>query len=294
MDVGAAKRCSKCGAVNPPDARFCGSCGNLLTSSLEREAGPVKSLGVSHGVGEPTAAEVEHPATELADSEPAPEPIGDSSGSSAAVTAEPVRSEEHKSKPARPTVDPNMPGAGLAPDIPIPPPPQQRQSFPPRDAANQPVANQAPAPYAAAYEEPHYQVPPPGYGYSLPSDGNTSGMGAGYPVPDCAKGWSFAGVVPYGLFSFINGSPLWGALGLIGSIIGIVGLVYFFYIGFEGKQLAWRSRRFDSIQQYMDTMRIWNNWGIGLIVAELALFMLLAIAYVVIFATAFNSAMSGY
>ncbi|HES57952.1 MAG TPA: zinc-ribbon domain-containing protein, partial [Firmicutes bacterium] len=43
-EEGPAIECAKCGAENPPQARFCGSCGNLLVSTLKREEGPVHSL----------------------------------------------------------------------------------------------------------------------------------------------------------------------------------------------------------------------------------------------------------
>jgi hypothetical protein len=108
----------------------------------------------------------------------------------------------------------------------------------------------------------------------MPADGNTSGMGDAFPPPEVAKGWTFGGIVPFGLFGFINGSPLWGAIGLVGSFFGIVGLVYLVYIGIQGKQIAWQSRRFDSLQQYADTMRAWNTWGLILLLVWVVLMIL--------------------
>ncbi len=50
--------------------------------------------------------------------------------------------------------------------------------------------------------------------------------------------------------------------------------MYFIYIGIQGKQLAWQSRRFDSLQQYADTMRAWNTWGLVLLLVWVGLIVL--------------------
>jgi len=140
--------------------------------------------------------------------------------------------------------------------------------------------------YAAPPQPQGYQpagyAPPPGYapqGYAqgLPPGGNTSGMGEGYPVPPEASGWTFAGFVPWGLFSFTNGNTTWGVIGLLLSFFGF-GMVYWIYIGITGKENAWRNRRFNSVQEYMDTMAAWNKWGIGLLIAGVVFFILYFIA----------------
>jgi len=260
MDDSAPKTCKKCGAENPPQARFCGSCGSLLLSSLEREAGPVHSLGVSiDSVGLGSEAPAERTAqTEL---NPA------AGGPAGAALEDPAVNEavaQQYSVP--PAVNPDLPGAGLAPGAPIPPP--QAQGAPSQ-------AVQAGLQHAQADSARHYQVPPPGYGYSLPNDGNTSGMGSGYPVPEAARGWSFAGFVPFGLFAFVNGMPLWGAIGLIASIFfSFLYAIYAIIVGVMGKEQAWQNRRFDSLQQYQDVMRAWNTWGLILLVVGGALMVL--------------------
>jgi hypothetical protein len=42
-----------------------------------------------------------------------------------------------------------------------------------------------------------------------------------------------------------------------------VGPFFTFYLGAVGHKLAWQNRRFESFQQYRDTMRRWNAWGMG-------------------------------
>jgi hypothetical protein len=91
--------------------------------------------------------------------------------------------------------------------------------------------------------------------------GNTSGLGDGYPAPPEAEGWSFGSFVPFGLFSFVNGNSLWGILWWVLNVFSL-SLVYIIYVGITGKKQAWQGRRFDSVQQFQETMRAWNFWGI--------------------------------
>jgi hypothetical protein len=45
---------------------------------------------------------------------------------------------------------------------------------------------------------------------------------------------------------------LWGFLGLGGSLIGALQIVSAIYIGIEGRKLAWKYRRFESIQDVQE------------------------------------------
>jgi hypothetical protein len=138
-----------------------------------------------------------------------------------------------------------------------------------------------------------YQAPPPG---SIPSpppgqyqaaygsgpsqnpyqqDGNTSGMGPGYPMPPEASNFNFGGCIPYGIFGFANGSVLWGVLAWLVPFASL-------YLNFKGNELAWQSRRFASRQQYLETMNAWNMWGKVILAVQL-LGMILYFAFVGIF-----------
>jgi hypothetical protein len=110
-----------------------------------------------------------------------------------------------------------------------------------------------------------------GHAAPLPADGNTSGMGPGFPLPDEARGWTNAGVVPAGLFSFYNGSLLWGIVGALGVFFGLAGLAYFVAVGLRGKEDAWRGRRFASIDEYVAVMAAWDRAGVILIWVTVAL-----------------------
>lgn len=167
------------------------------------------------------------------------------------------------------------------PGVPPPPPPagektstpetaQTPGTTPPDDPSAPPPPPQPPgASYRSAenYRPPAY---PPGYG-STPakapplydtSGGNTSGMGEHHAIPPEATGWTFAGCIPFGIFAFANNSVVWGLVCLAGHLFPIATLVYFIYIGIQGRELAWRNKRFHSIDEYRSSMRSWNRWGL--------------------------------
>ena len=87
----------------------------------------------------------------------------------------------------------------------------------------------------------------------------------------------------------------WGAFGLswiwgIGNHVWVsllafvpyIGLPVAIWLGVAGHQMAWKKRRFYNFEQYRQTMRVWNNWGLGIFVFN-ALFSFGLIALAVIF-----------
>ena len=222
--------CPKCGAENPENAYFCGSCGHQMQSAMSQPEGPAS-------LGQP-------PEPPPAPEPPAPPP-----------------------PPAPRPIDTSAPGAGLAPPPPsqayTPPPaqpPAQQAYQPPQQGYQQPPPQQYGPPPGQGYAPPQYAVP---------ADGNTSGMGAGYGEPSEASGWTFAGFVPFGIYAFVMGNVMWGVIGLLSLIPyvgGIASLVYAIYIGVNGKKLAWQGKRFDSVEQYAQAMKTWNLIGVLLFV----------------------------
>ena len=61
----------------------------------------------------------------------------------------------------------------------------------------------------------------------------------------------------------LNGSVLWGILGIVLNVFSL-GIIYIIYIGIQGRDLAWRNRRFTNVQQFVETMNSWNTWGLVL------------------------------
>lgn len=246
-------QCAKCGGQNPADAFFCGTCGVQLRSSFAAN-GPVQ-LGAnsedaiaSSGAGVHDTVEAPVLSNPFTDAEPTAKRAFEQGFGAAA-----------RERPSE-AWSPDDPGAGLSPPPPHLPPPAPQYHAPP------PPSGYAPAPpmHAAGPGAARAYGP-----VGLPADGNTSGMGDGFPLPPEASGWTFAGFVPFGLFSFNNGNSTWGIIGLLLWFFGF-SIVYWVYVGITGKENAWRNRRFDSIAQYVETMRAWNAWGIGLLIAGIA------------------------
>lgn len=298
-------QCPSCGAENPEEAFFCGSCGAQQRSALGQPQGPVQ-LGQRDvlapaepatppapplGHIEPPQIGSEPPSvldTPIADTPPKPPGFPLEMGIAGATFGSgPPRTPELGETPQPPPPPPPGQATYQSPQQPyLPPPPQ----IPPPGA--QPGTQYPPPqpPYAAGQQYPA-APPPPGFGYNLPPDGNTSGMGDGYPVPPGISGFSAGGCVPFGLFGFLNGSTLWGFLGLAGCLFGPLSLVYAIYLAIQGRELAWRNRRFDSIEQFQDTMHPWNIAGLVMLGLSIIGFILY---FVVIFAAmipAFNESL---
>ncbi|MCL6629134.1 MAG: hypothetical protein K6U00_06005 [Armatimonadetes bacterium] len=85
-------------------------------------------------------------------------------------------------------------------------------------------------------------------------------------VPQEVKGWN------WGAFAL---TPIWcAAMNMWGCFIAYlllnllrgVGIFISLYFGFKGNEKAWRSREWQSVQHFVETQRVWNSWGIGLII----------------------------
>jgi len=255
-------RCAKCGAENPDDAFFCGECGSQLRSALSQPSGAIGFPPGSWVPPPPPPSVLDTPI-----SEQPPEPSGEP------PAAIPPPAEGHGAG-VPPAAGPTPAGPPLLPPPPYaPPPPPPYAPPPPQPGAGYPYP---PSGYAQA-----------GYGYP-PPDYNTSGMGEGYPIPPEASGCTFAGCVPFGLFAFVNGSVLWGVLGLVLGWLGLPGLVYVIYIGIQGRELAWRNRRFAGVEQYVSQMHAWHIAGIVLLCLGLALTVVYAAVMIAVFMTAMS------
>jgi len=144
--------------------------------------------------------------------------------------------------------------------------PPEQPAPPPAAPAPPAAAPPAAAPPQAPAAPPQYQAaPPPATPVMAPSG----------PEPPSAAGWSFAGFVPFGIFAFVNNMTMWGVVGLIVNILlGPLYVVYAIIIGLQGKKLAWENRHFDSVQQFDDTMKAWNMWGLILLIVGVVIFIL--------------------
>ena len=94
-------------------------------------------------------------------------------------------------------------------------------------------------------------------GHAETTSSNTSGQGKSAVVPDGIKGWS------WGAF-FLNwvwalGNKTW--IGLL-TLVPYVGFLMIFVLGFKGREWAWQSKEWDSVEQFNETQKKWSFWGV--------------------------------
>jgi RNA polymerase subunit RPABC4/transcription elongation factor Spt4 len=65
---------------------------------------------------------------------------------------------------------------------------------------------------------------------------------------------------------------------------GLFGLGASIYLGVKGNELAWESRQWLSLEQFLDTQRVWNAWGKALFIVSAVLCGLYLLAAVIMVA----------
>ncbi|MDO5610948.1 MAG: cytochrome c oxidase assembly factor Coa1 family protein [Pseudomonadota bacterium] len=93
---------------------------------------------------------------------------------------------------------------------------------------------------------------------------NTSGQGAGTPLPEELRGWNWGAFFLNWVWGLFNGTPR-----ALLSLIPLIGLIMPFVLGAKGNQWAWQHRRWESIEAFKKAQRLWAI--AGAIIAGLAL-----------------------
>lgn len=138
--------------------------------------------------------------------------------------------------------------------------------------ANQNQNPPDPAPITKQVEDPIAAVP----SSPVSSTGNTSGQGSGAAVPVEVKGWGWS---PF-LWSWIwaIGNNVW--IGLL-ALVPYVGFIMTIVLGIKGREWAWQSKHWDSVEQFNETQRKWvKAWfivmGAVLLISVLILILVVA------------------
>ena len=50
-----------------------------------------------------------------------------------------------------------------------------------------------------------------------------------------------------------------------------------FYLGFKGREMAWRNKRWDSIDEFNRVQKKWSKWGVILVVGIMSIGILAAV-----------------
>jgi hypothetical protein len=115
---------------------------------------------------------------------------------------------------------------------------------------------------------------PPQSPLDLPPVGeNNSGGGRNIIPPPGVSGWSWGAFLLSWVWAIFN--KTW--LGLL-SLIPYVGILVAVYLGVKGRELAWRNKRWESLENFDQVQRRWSFWGVILILGTAALGFVAAIA----------------
>ncbi len=89
-----------------------------------------------------------------------------------------------------------------------------------------------------------------------------------------AMGWCWGGFQFTFIWAFAN--KAW--LIAVGCLMPGIWILLSFYLGFRGHEVAWRKRRFESFEQYKETMKVWDKWGLWWFILNMTLLALWVIA----------------
>jgi hypothetical protein len=93
------------------------------------------------------------------------------------------------------------------------------------------------------------------------SSGNNSGGGRGIVLPPGVKGWSWGAFWWNWLWAIFNRT--W--IGLL-ALIPYAGFIVAIYLGVKGRELAWRNKRWDSLEHFNRVQRRWSLWSLVVII----------------------------
>lgn len=91
-------------------------------------------------------------------------------------------------------------------------------------------------------------------------------------IPDGVKGWSWGAFLLNWVWAIGNRS--W--IGLL-ALVPYLGWIVVFWLGFKGREMAWKNRRWDSLEHFNRVQRKWSQWGIGITAAAFVLAVLAAL-----------------
>jgi type II secretory pathway pseudopilin PulG len=108
----------------------------------------------------------------------------------------------------------------------------------------------------------------PAVSLDKPSPRSTSG-----DIPDGVKGWSWGAFFLNWIWAIGNRS--W--IGLL-ALVPYVGWIMVFWLGFKGREMAWKNKKWGSLEHFNRVQRTWSQWGVGITVAAAIVGILAAIA----------------
>ena len=112
----------------------------------------------------------------------------------------------------------------------------------------------------------------PGFGAPIPSPSgetystvggstgvNDSGTGPTAKLPPELQGFNVGALFLSWIWAIAH--QTW--IGLL-ALVPCVGIVMAIMLGIKGNEYAWQNRKWDSIEQFKATQKVWMYWGVGL------------------------------
>jgi len=130
---------------------------------------------------------------------------------------------------------------------------------------NHPIEQPVPQVQESGMVDPIAAAPSP-----TSTSGNTSGQGSTAVVPEEVKGWSWGGFLMTWIWGVFNGVWLSLLALMFPAIMSIV-------LGIKGREWAWQSKKWDSVEHFNRTQKNWAVAGLILTVIPIAVILLLII-----------------
>jgi putative copper export protein len=105
------------------------------------------------------------------------------------------------------------------------------------------------------------------------SDENNSGGGSLIIPPPEVQGWSWGAFLLNWIWAVSNKTYI----GLL-CMIPYIGFLFAFYLGIKGRELAWRNKRWDSLEHFQRVQKKWSIWGVIIVFGVAGTGILAAIA----------------
>ena len=102
---------------------------------------------------------------------------------------------------------------------------------------------------------------------------NNSGGGSQIVVPEGVRGWSWGALLFNWIWAPFNRT--W--IGLL-ALVPYIGFIVAIYLGVKGRELAWRNKRWDSLEHFNRVQKRWSFWGVLLVLGVAGIGILAAIA----------------
>lgn len=91
-------------------------------------------------------------------------------------------------------------------------------------------------------------------------------------IPDGVKGWSWGAFFLNGIWAI--GNRTW--IGLL-AFVPYLGWIVAIWLGFKGREMAWKNKQWDSLEHFNRVQRRWSQWGVGVMIAAIVLGILAAL-----------------